>query len=195
MKEGDLFKEYQKLIWLEENLSVPRLVLFTKEFGNEYMITEGIDGQMLASSYYKEHVDEAIKVIKEAFTKFYQMNILECPFIKTNKVLLNMALENIKNNIVSEGQMSDWAREKFETLDDILQYLEENRYDEELVFSYGDLSLPNIFASKDKLIGFVDVGECGVADKWLDIAICEKSIRRNLGDCMICLMNQSVLVV
>ena len=42
--------------------------------------------------------------------------------------------------------------------------------------------MPNIFALKDKFVGFIDVGECGIADKWFDLAICEKSIRRNYGE-------------
>lgn len=41
--------------------------------------------------------------------------------------------------------------------------------------------MPNIFANNEKLSGFIDVGECGIADKWFDLAICEKSILRNYG--------------
>lgn len=42
--------------------------------------------------------------------------------------------------------------------------------------------MPNIIAVKDRLSGFVDVGSCMIFGKWFDIAICEKSIRRNLGE-------------
>ena len=59
--------------------------------------------------------------------------------------------------------------------------MQNNRFPEELVFSHGDTSLPNIFALKDKFSGFIDVGESGIADKWFDLAICEKSILRNYG--------------
>ena len=51
-----------------------------------------------------------------------------------------------------------------------------------MVFSHGDASLPNIFFNNDSVGGFIDVGECGVADKWFDIAICYKSIKRNFPD-------------
>ena len=57
-----------------------------------------------------------------------------------------------------------------------------NKFNDEKCFSHGDTSLPNIFALKDKFVGFIDVGECGIADKWFDLAICEKSIRRNYGE-------------
>lgn len=41
--------------------------------------------------------------------------------------------------------------------------------------------MTNLFVIDDKFVGFIDVGECGLADKWLDLAVCEKSIIRNYG--------------
>ena len=71
---------------------------------------------------------------------------------------------------------------KYGSINNILQFLKDNKFVDKLYFSHGDTSLPNIFASKDKFTGFIDVGECGIADKWFDLAICEKSIRRNYGE-------------
>lgn len=66
-------------------------------------------------------------------------------------------------------------------VENIIQFLKDNKFDDEHCFSHGDTSLPNIFASGNEFVGFIDVGECGIADKWFDLAICEKSIRRNYG--------------
>ena len=41
--------------------------------------------------------------------------------------------------------------------------------------------MTNLFVIDDKFVGFIDVGECGLADKWLDLEVCEKSIIRNYG--------------
>lgn len=60
--------------------------------------------------------------------------------------------------------------------------LKESQFKEELCFSHGDLSLPNIFALNDEFSSFIDVGESGIADKCFDFAICEKSIKRNFGE-------------
>ncbi len=57
-----------------------------------------------------------------------------------------------------------------------------NKDKEELCFSHGDTSLPNIFANDYKFSGFIDVGECGIADKWFDIAIAVKTLERNYGE-------------
>ena len=68
---------------------------------------------------------------------------------------------------------------KLKSYEKILDFLKNNKPKETLVFSHGDTSLPNIFFKDQKISGFIDVGECGVADKWFDIAICYKSINRN----------------
>ena len=67
----------------------------------------------------------------------------------------------------------------FESPEALLQWLEENRPVEEPVFSHGDYCLPNIFAEGETVCGFIDVGRSGVADKWLDIAICYRSLKHN----------------
>ena len=67
-------------------------------------------------------------------------------------------------------------------MENVLEFLKSNKFNDEICFSHGDTSLPNIFASQDKFTGFIDVGECGLADKWFDLAICEKSIKRNYGE-------------
>ena len=51
--------------------------------------------------------------------------------------------------------------------------------EENLYFSHGDLSIPNIFFKEDKITGFIDLGDSGIADMWYDIAILVKSLRRN----------------
>lgn len=43
----------------------------------------------------------------------------------------------------------------------------------------GDLSIPNIFYKDEKITGFVDLGDSGIADIWYDISILVKSLRRN----------------
>ena len=89
--------------------------------------------------------------------------------------------KNVENGLVQYSSLKKETLEKFGSIKNLLKYLEDNRFEEELVFSYGDTSLPNIFAKNEGLAGFIDVGECGIADKWFDLAICEKSILRNYG--------------
>ena len=56
----------------------------------------------------------------------------------------------------------------------------DNRPQEEPVLSHGDFCLPNIFFSKNKVSGFIDLGKMCVADKYQDIALCYRSLTNNL---------------
>lgn len=52
---------------------------------------------------------------------------------------------------------------------------------EDLVFTHGDYSLPNIIILDDRVSGFIDLGNCGIADRYYDLAVAEKSIIMNYG--------------
>lgn len=57
--------------------------------------------------------------------------------------------------------------------------------DEDLVTAHGDYCLPNVLFDPESfaLTGFVDLGRFGVADRHLDLALAERSLRHNdLGD-------------
>lgn len=181
MKENKLLQEYKKLMWLSTKLPVPKIVDFIQEYSNDYLITEEMPGKMLCDEYYINNPDNALPILKDAFQYLYSVNISDCPFDVSNEYRLSLIEDNVNKGLVSDSSLTSETRKKFGTVQNLLQYLQNNRFQEELVFSYGDISLPNIIALKDKLSGFVDVGESGIADKWFDLAICEKSILRNYG--------------
>ena len=49
----------------------------------------------------------------------------------------------------------------------------------EKCFTNGDFCLPNIFALKKEKVSFIDVGLTDVGDKYCDIAIYLRSLKRN----------------
>ena len=45
---------------------------------------------------------------------------------------------------------------------------------------HGDFCLPNILASDNKIVGFIDLGDAGIGDPWRDYAWCIWSLEYNL---------------
>jgi len=41
--------------------------------------------------------------------------------------------------------------------------------------------MPNLFLNKDRFSGFIDLGNCGIADKYQDIALCYRSLLHNFA--------------
>lgn len=181
-KKGKLTSEYEKLKWLNGKLKVPKIILYDVSNNTEYLITESVQGEMVCSDYYINNPDIGIKVIVDAFKNIYSVNIENCPFNVAIDYKLSIIENNVKNKLIKEEDLKKETFEKYGSLDNILKYLKEHKFYDELCFSHGDTSLPNIFAYNNEFSGFIDVGECGLADKWFDLAICEKSIKRNYGE-------------
>ena len=137
---------------------------------------------MVCSEYYIKNPDLAVKVIKDAFKSLHNVDISDCPFNVSNQYKLSLVEKNVKSGLIKDDDLNDETLKKFGSAENLLQFLKDNQFKEELCFSHGDTSLPNIFSLNCKFSGFIDVGECGIADKWFDLAICEKSIRRNFGE-------------
>lgn len=179
--KGLLTREYNALNWLQGKLEVPKIVLYDDTTEKEYLITEAIAGEMICSDNMINNQDKALDIIVEAFNNLYKVDITNCPFNVGLDYKINIIENNVKNNLINYNDLKENTKEKFSSLEEIVKYLKDNKFKEELCFSHGDTSLPNIFANDNHFSGFIDVGECGIADKWFDLAICEKSIKRNYG--------------
>jgi len=181
-KKGLLTSEYKKLKWLEGKLEVPKIVLYDENDTTEFLITEAIKGEMICSDTYTKNPKLGLKIIANAFKKILDVNIDDCPFDVSIDYKLELVKRNVENKLIDISQLSEKTLKKYGNLENVLQYLNDNKFYEEKCFSHGDTSLPNIFALNNEFSGFIDVGECGIADQWFDLAICEKSIRRNFGE-------------
>lgn len=181
-KKDMLTSEYEKLKWLGGKLNVPKIVLYDYTDDTEYLITESIGGEMVCSEYYLNNPEIGINVIAKAFKQIVEVDIKDCPFNVSIDYKLALVESNVNNNLIHLEDLKEETLKKFGNLENIIKFLKNNKFDDEYCFSHGDTSLPNIFASGNEFIGFIDVGECGIADKWFDLAICEKSIRRNYGE-------------
>ncbi len=194
-KKGIITSEYNKLNWLNSKLKVPTVVLYDCTDKEEFLVTEAIKGSMVCSDEYLNNPDTSIKIIMEAFKNIYDVDIIDCPFDVSIDYKLSLVEYNVNNNLISTENLQKETIEKYGTLENILKYLKENKFNDPLCFSHGDTSLPNIFANDNNFSGFIDVGECGLCDKWFDLAICEKSIRRNFGEEYVLKFYQTLNVV
>jgi len=92
-----------------------------------------------------------------------------------------MAKYNVEHDLVDmeNVQPDTFGKEGFNDPQELLDWLIENRPQEDLVLSHGDFCLPNIFFSEDKVSGFIDLGKICVADRYQDIALCYRSLTNN----------------
>ncbi|MDO5569358.1 MAG: aminoglycoside 3'-phosphotransferase [bacterium] len=181
-KNGLLTNEYKKLKWLSTKTIVPKIILHEVIDDKEFLLTESLEGEMVCSNFYLQNPSLGIPIIIDAFDELKKVDIIDCPFNVSLDYKLNLVKYNLDNNLINIDEIDVSIKNKYKTLQGIYDYLIKNRFDEELCFSHGDISLPNIFAKNGSFSGFIDVGDCGIADKWFDIAIATRTIIRNYGE-------------
>lgn len=178
---GLLDKEYLALNWLDGKINVPKVLYFFTCIDKSYLITEKLEGEMLCCDDLWDYPEQVVKLAAEAIKLLQKINYTSCPLVSDLEHKLAIAKFNLDNNLLDISNDSKYFK-KFGSYEKIYEFLINNKPKEELCFSHGDTSLPNIFQKDGKISGFLDVGECGCADKWFDIAITVKSIRRNFKD-------------
>ena len=78
--------------------------------------------------------------------------------------------------------MDNWepgTKEQFRDPSGLLDWLENNKPAYEPVLSHGDFCLPNILIENNDISGFIDLGDCGIGDRWRDLSLCWRSLRHN----------------
>lgn len=171
-----LENEYKKLYWLQGKLLVPEIIYFGKYADKDFLLTREINGKMAFEINEKEPI-ELIKLLVEGIKMFENIDISKCKFNNSLDIELKQVLYNIENNLIDMKKFKEHGR--FDTPIQLYEYLLNNRPKEELILTHGDYCLPNIIIDKDKISGFIDIGSCGIADKYKDISTCVWSMKYN----------------
>lgn len=178
--KGKLYDEFNKIKYLKNKISVPIIITYESDNKYDYLITKSLNGEMLCSKYYLNNPTEAITQLVRGLNEIHNISIKNCLYDMTIKTKINIITNRIQNGELNINDIDeDWI-EKFKTISNMIKYLNESKPDEILSFIHGDFAAPNVLILNDKL-SYLDLADCGIGDKWYDIAVCEKSIIRNFG--------------
>ena len=167
--------------WLEGRLPAPRILHFDREQEKEYLLMTRVPGKMACDKRYINQPEMLLKLLAEALHMLWQVDITGCPRSRTLDDELKHARYSLKNGLVdfSRCEPETFGPGGFESPEALLAWLEENKPPLEPVFSHGDCCLPNIFFDGERVSGFIDLGDSGIADKWRDLALCYRSLKHN----------------
>ncbi len=176
--------EYTMMKWLQSKLPVPKIIEFCTSSGYNYLLMSKIDGFMSCDEYYLNNPKELVHLLAEGLKMLWKINIDGCPHINDVKNKLKLARIRIDNNLINidDCETETFSENGFKDVEELYRFLVDNKPNQELVFSHGDYCLPNIFFNNRSVSGFIDLSNCGIADKWQDIALCVRSLKHNLGN-------------
>lgn len=175
--------EYRVMEWLQNKVPVPKVLGFVRDEKKNYLLMTKVPGEMSCSDRYMKNPEQLTAVLADGLQMLWKIDINNCPYTCNLKKKLHMAKYMVENNLVDmdNAEPDTFGENGFKNPDHLLEWLNKNKPEEELVLSHGDFCLPNIFLSEGKVSGIIDLGKTGIADKWLDIALCYRSLHHNFN--------------
>lgn len=174
-------REYKIMQWLKDKLPVPEVLCRGKDKEKNYLVMSRLSGKMSCDEEYMRQPGVLAEALAEGLKMFWKVDVSDCPYSSDLDEKLRMAKYKVEHGLVDVDNVEPdtFGPEGFENPQALLDWLIENRPEEELVFSHGDYCLPNVFLKDGKVSGFLDLGRAGVADKYQDIALCYRSFLHN----------------
>lgn len=173
--------EHIMMSWISDKLPVPKVLCFEKHNGINYLLMSRIKGKMSCSPELLENPMHLVKLLAEGLKMLWSVDISKCPLNNLIDNKLKQAEFRVRNNLcdMEDAEPTTYGAEGFESPEKLLQWLKENKPDEDFVFSHGDYCLSNIIIKDDKINGFIDLGRSGIADKYQDVALCYRNLQHN----------------
>ena len=168
--------------WLEGKIPAPQVIVFEEDDSYSYLLMSRVMGKIACDKYYLERPKELVPLLSKSVKMLQSIDITDCPVIKDMDRELKKAAYRVENGLVdiSDAEPDTFGENgRFKDPEELLSWLKENRPSYEPVLSHGDLCLPNILIENGDISGFIDMGNCGIADKWEDIAMLYRSLRNN----------------
>jgi kanamycin kinase/aminoglycoside 3'-phosphotransferase-2 len=185
---SDLEREKAVLEWLDGRLAVPKVLGFEESDGKCSILLSEIKGlpgsEYVAANSHDpaligRHVEQAARTMRAV----HDLPIDACPLREDIDIKLATALENIRRGFVDESDFD--LENQGKTAEAIYRELVEKKpAAEDLVFTHGDLCLPNYMVLDGEISGFIDFDRGGVADRCQDIALFLRSFGFNADNGM-----------
>jgi aminoglycoside 3'-phosphotransferase-1 len=168
----DIAGEMVRLRWLAEHIPVPAVTHFVSTPGEAWLVMSALPGQT-AYEVMASQPDERIAIVDVLATflrKLHAIRLGDCPFTSDHDYRLARARARIDAGLVREddfdAEREGWSAEQ---VWDALQTLLPLAPDP--VVTHGDFSLDNILMRDGAVVGCIDVGRVGIADRYQDLAI------------------------
>ncbi|MGA0566120.1 phosphotransferase [Rathayibacter sp. KR2-224] len=164
--ELDLGAEAERLRWAARYVAVPEVLELSSEDDGDLLITRALNGTNAVTERWRSEPRRAVIALGEALRALHEaLPVEECPF--------DWSVDARISRSRGEGIPERVA---------VLDRLGEPPAVETLVVCHGDACAPNtLLAADGALVGYVDLGRMGLAERWADIAIGAWSTEWNYG--------------
>lgn len=176
-----LHAEVQRLRWAAPHLPVPPVIETGHTDGVDWMITAALPGQSAHLLSEERDARKQVSLIAGGLRQFHAAPVQACPYSFVADVALDHVQRRVDAGLIDPARHFHPENAHF-SVKNAITYLRQNRpVSEDLVVCHGDFCAPNILTEGDRVTGFVDLGELGVADRWWDLAVAGWSVGWNFS--------------
>lgn len=164
--------EMVRLRWLAGHLPVPAVKGFAFGDDGAWLLTTGLPGltawQVLMAQ--PENADAIVEALARFLLRLHAIPVAACPFTSDHAVRMTAARARIDAGLVETDEFDDdrrgWTAEQvWRAMHALLPFAPDP------VVTHGDFSLDNLLTGDGEVVGCIDVGRAGVADRYQDLAI------------------------
>ncbi|GMR14256.1 MAG: aminoglycoside 3'-phosphotransferase [Gemmatimonadota bacterium] len=173
--------ESLRMEWAADHLPVPRVLECGSNGDTTWLLTEGLGGLDATHGIWSTAPERLVRVLATGLRAFHDAPVSECPF----DFGLDVAIAHARRR-VAEGLVEP-ARDFHEEFGHLsaqaaMALLERTCPESEFpVVCHGDYCPPNLLIEDWATVGYVDLGELGVADRWWDLSVATWSVTWNFG--------------
>ena len=169
------------LEWLSGKAPVPQVAAHEVKDGLDWLVMTRLRGEELCHPRVMNRPALLLDCMAEALHILWAIPVEDCPFERTLADNLAHAEEAI---VSGRFDMSDCEPETFGPggfagPGDLLEWLRSHQMPQERTVTHGDFCLPNLFTDGKRFSGFIDVGNVGAGDRWMDLALGWRSLKHN----------------
>jgi aminoglycoside 3'-phosphotransferase-1 len=168
----DIADEMMKLRWLAGHLPAPTLRHFVSTAEDAWLLMTALPGETAYQAMTTRPQDRAgiVDALAQFLRQLHSIPPSVCPFNSDHDYRLRCARTRIDAGLVDQDDFDDvrdgWTAEQ---VWDAMQKLLPLTPDP--VVTHGDFSLDNLLIVDGQVIGCIDVGRVGIADRYQDLAI------------------------
>ena len=174
-------RETEMMGWLQDKLPVPKVLHSCVENGRSWLLKSRLEGKMSCDERYMSRPEVFLPLLADSLKQLWQVDVRDCPGRFSLEDRLLLAEENVRlGRCETENvEPETYGPKGFQDPAHLLRWLKDHRPPMDPVLSHGDFCLPNVFFKDNHVSGYLDLGFCGVADRYQDIALCYRSLTHN----------------
>lgn len=177
----DARREVRMLGWLDRRLPVPEVLFWQEQAGRSWLLMSRLPGEMACGPSWISRPNRLVPLLAQGLKALWEIDPGDCPggFGLEERLLLVESQVKAGQVSMEDAQPETYGPGGFSGPEALLEWLKTHRPPMDRVFSHGDFCLPNLFLQKDRVSGYLDLGLCGPADRYQDIALCYRSLKNN----------------